>query len=81
MHHLVAVQAEDGRAQDSLAVGIDQYLHEPLRFAGFARAADTLHRHLGAQHTFATGLRLDLRHADAPERRVDEQRIAGDAVT
>jgi len=80
VHDLVAVHSQDGRAQQVLVLGVDQHLHEALRFAGFAGAAHALHRHLGVQHAAAAGAGFGLGDADAAERRVDEERVAGYAV-
>ena len=80
MHDLVAVEPEDRCAQQHLGVRVDQHLHETLRLAGFVRPAYELHRHLRAQHLAAAGASFALAHADATERRVDEQRVARDAV-
>ena len=80
MHDFVAVHAEEGCPQDALRVCVGQHLHESLLLAGFAGAADALHRHLCAQHPHATGQGFSLRHADAAQRRVDEQRTARDAI-
>ncbi len=74
------VFAEHSAGQEIVLVGVDQHLHEALGLAGFAGAADALHRHLRAQHALATGQGFSLRHADAAQRWVDEQRVARDAV-
>lgn len=55
MNHLIAIHAENRRTQDPLIFGIHQHLHESLHFSGFARSADTLHRHLAEQSLAPAG--------------------------
>ena len=56
------------------------HVHETLRLAGFSRSAHALHRHFHTQHLSTAGAGLGFVDADAPERGVDEARVAGDAV-
>jgi hypothetical protein len=79
MHHLVTIHAEDGCTEEALCVGVEQYLHETLGLACFASAADALHRNPRAQRAPAAGQGFGLRHADAAQRQVDEERIARSA--
>src|SRR5882672_7364930 len=80
VHDLVAVQPQDRRAEQLLRPGVRQDLHEALRLAGFVRAADAGHRHLAGEDLPAAVAGLGLVHADPAEGRVDEQRVARDAV-
>ena len=80
MDHLVAAHAEDGGAEDALALRVHQHLHETLRLSLLHRATDAAHRARGDQGRAPRSAHLRLGHAGAPERRVDVQGIAVDAV-
>ena len=77
---LVAFDAEQRGAEDALALGIDEHLHEALRLAALPGAADARHRHHADQRRLAARAHLGLAHADAAERRVGEERVRRDAV-
>src|SRR3546814_7220073 len=75
----VAARSEDGCAEDLSTVGISDDLHESARVALLDGAADTRHRALAHQDVLAGLARLCLAHADPAERRVDVERITGQA--
>ena len=80
MHDLVTVQAQDRGAQQLPGIGVHEYLHETLRLAHFAGAADPGHEHFRGEQFSSALLCFSLVHADPAERRVDEEGIAGYAV-
>src|SRR5882672_5415610 len=80
MHDLVAVQAEDRRAEQLLRPGVGQDLHEALRLAGFLSAADTGHRHLAGENLPSALAGLGLVHPDSAEGRVDKEGVARNAI-
>ena len=80
MHHLVAADAKNAHAEDFPALGIHQHLHEALRLAALARAADRAHRKGGDQGLAAGLAHLGLGHSSAAEGRIDEEAIGGDAI-
>ena len=80
VHDLVALDAQQRRAEDAVALRIHQHLHEALRLAAFAGAAHARHRQHADQHRPARGARLGLGDADARQRRIGEQRVGRDAL-
>ena len=80
MDDLVAAGAEDRRAQDLLALGVDDDLHEALRLALLDRSLHLRHGALADEDLLAGRLRRGLRHPGPAERRLDEERVGLDAV-
>ena len=78
---LVAVDSQDRRAENLLALGVDDDLHEALRLALLDRSPDLRHRAFADEDLLAGRLRRGLGHADAAERRIDEQGIGVDPVS
>src|SRR5579871_3275585 len=75
MYHLVAADSEDRSTEDPFAVGIDEYLHESLRFPFLARAGHVGHGHARQQDFVACAPGFDLRQAETTEWRVDKEPV------
>ena len=71
---------EQRGAEDLLALGVDDDLHEALGLAALVGAADVLHRHLRDQRLDALAPDVLLGHAGAAEGWVDEQAVGRDPV-
>ena len=80
MNDLVAPGPEQRGAEDLLALGIGQHLHEPGCFAFFDGTADAGHRARRDQGGLAAVPYLGLRHSRPAERRIDIERIGRNAV-
>src|SRR5260370_42238949 len=81
VNDLVAPGREQGGAEDLLAIDIGQYLHKPSRLAFFDGTTDAGHRARRDQGGFAAALYLGLRHSSPAERRIDIERVGGNAIT
>ena len=66
---------EDGRAEDFLALGVDENLHEALGLAFFDRSADLGHGALTDQRWLAGLANVGFGHADAAEGRIDVEGV------
>ena len=75
VHHLVAADAEDRRAQDLLGLGVDDDLHEALGLALLHRAADPRHRPLAHQRLAARLADLATVMPGPAQRRIDVERV------
>ncbi len=80
MDGLVAVDAEDGAAEDLVGVGVDEELHEAGGLAHLPGASDGFHLPGTDQHVTSARQGLRVGHPEATERWVDEQPVAGDSV-
>ncbi len=80
MHDLVAACAEECRAENLLAVGVGDDLHEPLGLAALHGSAHLCHRTCTDQNIAAGFPRFRFRHAGPAERRVDIESVCGLAV-
>ena len=80
MDGLVASDAENGRAEDRVGVAVDHDFHEPFRFAFLDRAADAGHWPAADADRMAFGPGFGLGQADPAERRIDIERVNGNAV-
>src|SRR5688572_5700477 len=78
---LVAAGSQDRGAEDLVRLSVHDDLHEPLRLALLDGTGDTGHRTLADQQRPTRCLRLRYRHSDPSERRIDVERVRGDAIT
>src|SRR5438105_2243570 len=76
----IAAHAEDGGSQDVAGFGVNQDLHEALRFAFFYRAADLGHGALADQRRPPAAANFGFGHSGAAERRIDVEIVRRDAV-
>src|ERR1700704_3617745 len=76
----VASNAQNGGAQNLLALLINHHFHETLRLAFLDGARDAGHGPAANPDLVICCAGLRLRHADASEWRIDEQAITGDSV-
>ena len=77
---LVAADAEDRRAEDRVGLAVDHDLDEAVCLALLDRAGDVGHRPFADAHGMARGARLRFAQSHAPERRIDVERVDGEAV-
>lgn len=79
---LVSGYTEDRGTKHPLGVCVDHYTHHAQRLVLLYRTANPIHRARADQQFRSRGacLRQRQRQADAAERWVDVQRVAGDAV-
>jgi hypothetical protein len=80
VNRLVAARAEYGRPENPARPGVNNGLHQPVRFPLLDGAADATHGTAADEQRPSRGARLALRHADAAERRIDVERVGGHAV-
>src|ERR1700733_5345959 len=76
----VAADAEYGRAEDLAAVRIHHDLHEALRLAFLDGTAHPRHRTRADERTAPGPADLRVGQSHARERRIDEERVRGDAI-
>src|SRR5215207_2440806 len=76
----IAAGSQDRGAQDLVRLGVDDDLHKPFRLALLDRAADPGHRTGADQQRLTRRARLRDGHPDAPQRRIDVERVSRDAV-
>src|ERR1700722_4857744 len=80
MEGLVASHAKNSAAEDRVRVAVDHDFHEPFRLAFLDRTADAGHWPPAYADRVAFGPGFGLGQADPAERRVDVERVNGDAV-
>src|SRR5258708_22555369 len=80
MYGLVAAGAENRGAENLPGVGLHAHLHEPLRLPLFDGTVHPGHRAISHTDLTPAGARFLLCHADAPQRRIDEQAITENTV-
>ena len=77
---LVALDAENGGAENLLRVSVDDDFHEAERFVSLDGATDSSHRTLADEEGSTKGTRLRLGEPRASEGRIDVERTAGNSV-
>ena len=80
MDRLVAPGSENGGPENLMRLGVSDRHHEPLRFPLLDRPAHAGHRTATDKQRTPSGAGLRQGHADAAERRIDVERISGNAI-
>ena len=80
VHRFVAADAQDRRAENFLALGIDDDFHQTVGFAFFDCAAHLRHGALADADFAPDGSGMGFRQADTAQRRIDEQPVAGNSI-
>jgi hypothetical protein len=76
----IATYAEDGGAENSLGLGIDDDLHEAIGFTFLDCSTYSRHRTLADADLPPQGTRLRFGQTGATQRWIGEQPVAGDSI-